>query len=133
MENLIERINEIIETENLRERTKKPTKVHRRWFLFSLLRNKGIIFQKIGDMFEMDHATILYGVRQVEIYKKAKDEFYLMDTADLEEIFNDVKIQMKSRDLVQDVLDSKNYHDLVKIKKRLQNNVYKILDKNDLD
>jgi hypothetical protein len=84
-------------------------------------------------MFGMDHATILYGVRQVEIYKKAKDEFYLMDTADLEEIFNDVKIQMKSRDLVQDVLDSKNYHDLVKIKKRLQNNVYKNLDKNELD
>ena len=91
MENLIDRINEIIETENLRERTKKPTKVHRRWFLFSLLRNKGVIFQKIGDMFGMDHATILYGVRQVEIYKKAKDEFYLMDTADLEEIFNNLK------------------------------------------
>ena len=40
MENLIERIHEIIQTENLTQRTKKPNKVHRRWFIFAYLRKK---------------------------------------------------------------------------------------------
>ena len=132
MEILIERIHEIIKTENLRERTKKPNKVHRRWFIFSYLRKNNFIYREIAEIFGMNHATIIYGITQAELFERAKDEMYLIDTKDLFEEFKNKKIKLKERNLIQDIMESKNLYDLTKIKRRLQNNVYKFSDKNDL-
>ena len=133
MEILIERIHEIIETENLRERTKKPNKVHRRWFIFAYLRKNNFVLREIAELFQMNHATIIYGITQAELFEDIKDEMYLIDTKDLFEEFKNKKIKLKERNLIQDIMESKNLYDLTKIKKRLQNNVYKFSDKNDLD
>jgi hypothetical protein len=133
MENLIERIHEIIETENLRERTKKPNKVHRRWFIFAYLRKNNYVLREIAELFNMNHATIIHGIRQAELFEKVKDEMFLIDTLDLFEEFKNKTIKIKDRDLIQDIMESKNLHDLTKIKRRLQNNVYKFSDKNELD
>jgi transposase len=133
METLIERIHEIIETENLRERTKKPNKVHRRWFIFNYLRRNNFIYREIAEIFGMNHATIIYGITQAELFEDIKDEMFLIDTKDLFEEFKNKKIKLKERNLIQDIMESKNLYDLTKIKKRLQNNVYKFSDKNELD
>ena len=133
MENLIERIHEIIETENLRERTKKPNKVHRRWFIFAYLRKNNYVLREIAELFDMNHATIIHGIRQAQLFEQVKDEMFLIDTLDLFQEFKNKTIKIKERNLIQDIMESKNLYDLTKIKKRLQNNVYKFLDKNDLD
>lgn len=133
MENLIERIHEIIETENLRERTKKPNKVHRRWFIFNYLRRNNFVLREIAELFQMNHATIIHGITQSKIFGRAKDEMYLIDTIDLFQEFNNSTIKLKERNLIEDIMEGKNYHDLAKIQKRLQNNVYKFSDKNELD
>jgi len=133
MEILIERIHEIIETENLRERTKKPTKVHRRWFIFAYLRKNNFVYREIAELFQMNHATIIHGITQAELFEQVKDEMFLIDTKDLFEEFNNKTIKIKERNLIKDIMESKNLYDLTKIKKRLQNNVYKFSDKNELD
>ena len=133
MENLIERINEIIETENLTQRTKKPNKVHRRWFIFSYLRKNNYVLREIAELFDMNHATIIHGIKKAEFYEQVKDEMFLIDTLDLFEEFKNKMLKIKERNLIQDIMESKNLYDLTKIKRRLQNNVYKNLDKNDLD
>jgi hypothetical protein len=133
MENLIERINEIIETENLTQRTKKPNKVHRRWFIFSYLRKNNYVLREIAELFDMNHATIIHGIKKAEFYEQVKDEMFLIDTLDLFEEFKNKMFKIKERNLIQDIMESKNLYDLTKIKRRLQNNVYKNLDKNDLD
>lgn len=133
MENLIDRIHEIIETENLRERTKKPNKVHRRWFIFAYLRKNNYVLREIAELFQMNHATIINGIRQAELFEQVKDEMFLMDTRDLFQEFKNKTIKIKERNLIQDIMESKNLYDLTKIKRRLENNVYKNLDKNDLD
>jgi hypothetical protein len=133
MENLIERIHEIIETENLRQRTKKPNKVHRRWFIFAYLRKNNYVLREIAEIFDMNHATIIHGIRQAELFEKVKDEMFLIDTLDLFEEFKNKTIKIKERNLIQDIMESKNLHDLTKIKRRLINNVYKFSDKNELD
>jgi hypothetical protein len=133
METLIDRIHEIIETENLRERTKKPNKVHRRWFIFNYLRRNNFVLREIAELFQMNHATIIHGITQSKLFGRAKDEMYLIDTKDLFEEFNNKKIELKERNLIQDIMDGKNYHDLAKIKKRLENNVYKFSDKNEIN
>ena len=133
MENLIERIHEIIETENLRQRTKKPNKVHRRWFIFAYLRKNNYVLREIAELFNMNHATIIHGIRQAQLFEQVKDEMFLIDTLDLFQEFKNKTIKIKDRDLIQDIMESKNLHDLTKIKRRLQNNVYKFSDKNELD
>ena len=133
MENLIERIHEIIETENLRERTKKPNKVHRRWFIFAYLRKNNYVLREIAELFNMNHATIIHGIRQAQLFEQVKDEMFLIDTLDLFQEFKNKTIKIKDRDLIQDIMESKNLYDLTKIKRRLQNNVYKFSDKNELD
>ena len=133
MENLIDRIHEIIETENLRQRTKKPNKVHRRWFIFAYLRKNNYVLREIAELFDMNHATIIHGIRQAQLFEKVKDEMFLIDTLDLFQEFKNKTIKIKERNLIQDIMESKNLHDLTKIKRRLQNNVYKNLYKNELD
>ena len=130
---LIERIHEIIKTENLRERTKKPNKVHRRWFIFAYLRKNNYVYREIAELFQMNHATIIHGITQAEVFERAKDEMFLIDTLDLFQEFKNKTIKIKERNLIQDIMESKNLYDLTKIKKRLQNNVYKFSDKNGLD
>jgi hypothetical protein len=122
---MIDRIKEIIEQENLKERTKKPKKVHRRWFLFKLLRKHGIIYKNIAEMFDMNHATIIYGLTQVENYEKQKDEIYLLDTKDLNIKFNNIEMILKERNLSEDVLNCNNLQALTKIKCRIDNGIYK--------
>lgn len=133
MENLIERIHEIIKTENLRERTKKPKKVHRRWFIFAYLRKNNYVLREIAELFQMNHATIIHGIKQAKLFEQVKEKMYLMDTQDLFQEFNNKKIKIKERNLLKDIMQSKNLYDLTKIKRRLENNVYKFSDKNDLD
>ena len=133
MENLIERIHEIIETENLRQRTKKPNKVHRRWFIFAYLRKNNYVLREIAELFDMNHATIIHGIRQAQLFEQVKDEMFLIDTLDLFQEFKNKTIKIKDRNLIQDIMESKNLYDLTKIKRRLINNVYKNLDENELD
>ena len=133
MENLIDRIHEIIETENLRQRTKKPNKVHRRWFIFAYLRKNNYVLREIAELFDMNHATIIHGIRQAQLFEQVKDEMFLIDTLDLFQEFKNKTIKIKERNLIQDIMESKNLYDLTKIKRRLINNVYKFSDKNDLD
>ena len=133
MENLIDRIHEIIENENLRERTKKPNKVHRRWFIFAYLRKNNYVLREIAELFNMNHATIIHGIRQAQLFEQVKDEMFLIDTLDLFQEFKNKIIKIKERNLIQDIMESKNLHDLTKIKRRLLNNVYKFSDKNELD
>lgn len=122
---MIERIKEIIEKENLKERTKKPKKVHRRWFLFKLLRKNEVTYTNIAEIFNMNHATIIYGIHQVEKYEKQKDEIYLLDTKDLNFEFNNVQMILKERNLSEDVLNCNNLQALTKIKCRINNSIYK--------
>lgn len=133
MENLIERIHEIIETENLRQRTKKPNKVHRRWFIFAYLRKNNYVLREIAELFDMNHATIIHGIRQAQLFEQVKDEMFLIDTLDLFQEFKNKTIKIKERNLIQDIMESKNLYDLTKIKRRLLNNVYKFSDKNELN
>ena len=133
MENLIERIHEIIQTENLRQRTKKPNKVHRRWFIFAYLRKNNYVLREIAEIFDMNHATIIHGIRQADLFERVKDEMFLIDTLDLFQEFKNKTIKIKDRNLIQDIMESKNLYDLTKIKRRLINNVYKFSDKNELD
>jgi len=122
---MIKRIEEIIEEQNLREKSRYRYMVHRRWFLFVLLRKHGIKLQRIGEMFDLNHSTIIYGMSMAEFYEKQQDELYLLDTMQLQKEFEGKEIVFVQRDLVEDIQNCKQMNELSIIQCRLKNNQYK--------
>lgn len=122
---MIERIEEIIQEQNLREKTRYRYLVHRRWFLFGILRKHGIIYKRIGEMFNLNHSTIIYGMSMAEFYERQKDELYLLDTLELQKEFAGKEIVFHQRNLIEDIHNCKSMNELSVIQCRLKNNQYK--------
>lgn len=121
---MIKRIEEIIEEQNLREKSRYRYIVHRRWFLFDILRKHGIKFQRIAEMFDLNHSTIIYGISMAEFFEKQQDELYLLDTMELQKEFAGKEIIFVQRNLVEDVLKCDSMGDLSLVQCRLKNNQY---------
>jgi hypothetical protein len=122
---MIQRIEEIIEEQNLREKSRYRYLVHRRWFLFDILRKHGIKFQRIAEMFDLNHSTIIYGISMAEFFEKQQDELYLLDTLELQKEFAGKEIIFVQRNLVEDILKCDSMGDLSLVQCRLKNNQYK--------
>jgi hypothetical protein len=122
---MIKRIEEIIEEQNLREKTRYRYLVHRRWFLFVILRKHGIKFQRIAEMFDLNHSTIIYGISMAEFFEKQQDELFLLDTMELQKEFAGKEIIFVQRDLKEDILKCDSMGDLSIVQCRLKNNQYK--------
>jgi hypothetical protein len=124
MENLINRIKEIIEEEQLQIRNQNPIKVSRRWFFYLWLRKNGFVLREIAELFNVGHATVIHGIKQAEYFQTKKNDKYLLFTSDLYLEFMDKKISFDKRNLATDVMNCKNFQMLVIIKKRIKNNLY---------
>jgi len=122
---MIERIEQIIKEQNLREKSRYRYLVHRRWFLFGILRKHGIIYKRIGEMFDLNHSTILYGMAMADFYERQKDELYLLDTMELQKEFAGIEIVFYQRNLINDIQNCKSMNELLVIQCRLKNNQYK--------
>ena len=122
---MIERIEEIIEEQNLREKSRYRYLVHRRWFLFGILRKHGIKLQRIGEMFDLNHSTIIYGISMADFFEKQQDELFLLDTMALQKEFAGKEIVFIQRNLVEDILKCDSMGDLSLVQCRLKNNQYK--------
>ena len=67
---MIQRIEEIIAEQNLREKSRYRYLVHRRWYLIVLLRKHGIKLKRIGEMLNLQHPAIIYGLKQAAYFEE---------------------------------------------------------------
>jgi hypothetical protein len=121
---MIDRIEQIIIDENLKEKTKYRYIVHKRWYLFILLRKHKIKYKRIGEMFNLNHSTIIYGISMGNFYENKMDELYLLDTLKLKNEFEGKEIIFEQRNLINDICNCKSMQELLLIKARLKNNQY---------
>ena len=82
MEDLIRNVEHYIQKDELKKRCRQRKYVHKRIFFFNTLRNAGCTYQRIGDMFELNHATIVHGIKTYQYLKKAKDPLLFLDIAE---------------------------------------------------
>jgi hypothetical protein len=122
---MIERIKEIIEEQGLKKKCRKQHIIHKRAYLFNLLRKHGLYFREIGEMFNLDHTTILHGCKMAELHNGNNDELYLLDTLELQREFENVEVIIEERNLVEDVIKCRNMNQLLIIQGRLKNFQYK--------
>jgi hypothetical protein len=122
---MIERIEEIIQEQNLKDKAKPRYLVHRRWYLFGLLRKHGIRLERIGEMFDLSHSTVIYGINQAKYYEERNDKLFLMDTLHLQNEFAGQEIIYQQRDLIEDIENCTCMYDLSLVQARIKNNQYK--------
>jgi len=113
-EQLIERIQEAIERDNLASDNRQHKFHYRRIFLYSLLRKHGVNLSNSGKIFNRSHATIINGlkiydqIRQntvflsyIESYHREFAEFYHVNT--------------KTWNLEEEVLACNSYWEMCKL------------------
>ena len=124
MEDLIKNVEYYIEKDELKKRCRERKYVHRRIFLFNVLRNAGCTYQFIGKMFGLCHTTILHGIKTYKYLKKAKDPLLFLDIAEYDGKF---KFHNTKYDLKTDILKATTIRDLEIIKGRTEKQLYKEL------
>ena len=77
---MLELIKQIIEQDGLDKKNRKREIVYKRIYLFRKLREDGYSLKKIGGMFNMNHATILHGLRTYQDLTDVNDNQLRIDT-----------------------------------------------------
>ena len=67
----------LIDKYNLRIKNRSEDIAYKRFYLFYLLTKTGMGCKAVGEAFNKDHSTILYGVKQHKKWYKLKDERYM--------------------------------------------------------
>jgi hypothetical protein len=118
---MIELIKEIIEQDGLNIKNRKREIVHKRIYLFNTLRKNGYTLKRIGSLFNMNHATILHGLRTYENLTDVNDKELKSDTEYYKLLLSLDRPQV---DLRNEIKEAKNLSDLRKVQQRIKNNFY---------
>ena len=119
-------IKEVIEKDGLKKRNREQHIVHRRIFLFNLLRENGYTYAYIAKLFNMNHATIIHGIRRYNELFDLNDVRLQVDTERYAQKFEDIEEAVIKYNLEKDVRKATTITDLDIIKRRLDHGMYGI-------
>ena len=117
MEDLIKKVQYYIRKDELKSKCRKPYYTHRRMYLFNLLRNAGVTYSRIAELFDLNHATVIHGIKRYKNLKQTRDAFLLLDIADYDGKF---KLHKHEYNLKRDILKATTIRDLEIIKGRTE-------------
>lgn len=120
---MIEKIQELISRDKLDSKSRERELVHKRIYLFALMRSHGYKLQEIAAMFNRNHSTVIHGIRNYKLFKRKKDPLFSIDVMEYMIIFETKDINLK-RDIFEDLKSCKMFRDLEVIKKRIDNGMY---------
>ena len=118
---MIELIKEIIEQDGLAQKNRKREIVHRRIYLFRKLREDWHTLKGIGSLFNMNHATILHGLRLYQDLCDVNNKVFLHDIEYYKLLLS---LELPELDLRKEIKEAKNLKDLRKIQGRIKNKFY---------
>ena len=118
---MIELIKEIIEQDGLAQKNRKREIVHRRIYLFRKLREDGHTLKGIGSLFNMNHATILHGLKTYKDLVETKNKAFQYDVEYYKLLLS---LERPELDLRKEIKEAKNLKDLRKIQGRIRNKFY---------
>ena len=118
---MIELIKQIIEQDGLGIKNRKREIVHRRIYLFNQLRKDGYTLKRIGGLFNMNHATILHGLKTYQDLTDVNDKLFLHDIEYYKLLLS---LERPELDLRKEIKEAKNLKDLRKIQLRIKNKFY---------
>jgi hypothetical protein len=135
MENSIDKVKEVIEKDGLVTKSRYRTFLDRRSYLYAMLNKNGMSLVEIGRLFKKNHATIINGIKKHHAYTRFKDELYLHNVKEYQEIFYQPKkisvdliekdeLKYNGSQLITDILECKNTTELQDIKRKILDEKY---------
>jgi hypothetical protein len=125
MSDLLGKIKLVIEQDQLDQKNRKPTVINKKIYLWTLLRNHGHTYQEIARLFKMNHATIIHGVKRYQELLTIDDLMLQFDITKYKEMFGNIPVPPKPRDLADDCMKALCMRDVNVIKRRILNKEYK--------
>ena len=124
MNELIDKVTYKIRKDKLKHKNRKRDVINKRMFLYHLLKEHEYSYTDIGKLFNKNHATIIHGCRQYRDLTKSNDSRLKDDLIDYYKFFNSYKLENIKLSIVEDVNKSNCLKDLLRIKKRLERELY---------
>ena len=118
---MIELIKQIIEQDGLAEKNRKREIIHKKIFLFTALRKESFTLKRIGALFNMDHTSVLHGLKTFQNLSDVNDKQLRIDT-DYYKLL--LSLELPELDLRNEIKEARNLVDLRKIQSRIKNNFY---------
>lgn len=128
----LERIYELIEIHNLRDKSRVSQMLYKRHFVFAELQQAGLTLTKIGQLFGKNHATVINGIKVHKNMLSYQDREYLNIIAPLVEYLSgyehapvEYKYARREKDeLKEDILAVNNMHSLRRLKRWINQGYY---------
>jgi IS30 family transposase len=113
----IDKIKELIEKDGLVTKSRHRNLIDKRSYLYYALKEEGFSLQRIGKLFNKNHATILNGIKKHHFYTLTNDYSYNENTKDYK---SQLQLQIiPARSLQDDVLRCTNTTELKLIQERI--------------
>ncbi|QDP57244.1 MAG: hypothetical protein Unbinned221contig1000_32 [Prokaryotic dsDNA virus sp.] len=123
MENLINKIQDLITEHRLDRKDRRRTTHHKKMYLMSYLRRYDVKLKYIAKMFNTDHSSVINSINKYKELKSFNDELLSNDIKDIEsEIENTFKKVEFS--IVYDIKNAVSRHDWEQVRTRLEESMY---------
>lgn len=87
----VKQLLRLAQDQNLIRKCRNQTLVYKRYYMFNELR-KELTLEAIASIFNMNHSTVLYGLKQHEQFIKMNDRIYINAVSDLFEKINEFNL-----------------------------------------
>jgi len=124
MSEFIDKINYLIERDGLNARNRKREIIYRKCYLQSKLRELGMNFRQIGEMFNQHHASVIHNIKTHKIMSELYADIYSTEISDYVAELTGLKFEPPKRNLVEDIMYCNKLYDLRIIKRRIKENYY---------
>lgn len=121
---IIDLIKQLIEKDELNSKSRHAPIIHRRMYLYNVMRRQGMMYERIGKYFNRNHATVIHGLNRYEYLMDVEDPVLLIDIEHYQKLFKEIDGSKKKHNLEEDVRNATTLGGLNIIKRRLENNLY---------
>ena len=120
------KFTDLIETNDLRKRSRKRKYVNQRGYVIKLMRGYGFSYIEIGEMLGLNHATCIHAFNNANLWESINDRHFFNDTEHLRAAMNNFKVNRTMQDLYLDVKNAGGLKDLEHIQERIRRGEYQI-------
>lgn len=113
----------VIEMYGLDGKSRMRTLVYRRAYIMAKLRQIGCTYEMIGELFNKDHATVVYAVKNHDYYIKVGDMPYRLAVEPVKTTFKQMNQEVQLN-IFSDVLSCVDFNDLLLIKEKIHSGLY---------
>lgn len=121
---IIELIREFIDRDELNKPNRKRQQIYKKAYLQHKLKECGLTFKAIADMFNMTHASAIHNIKTHYIlvqYHKNEYEAYIYEYL---EALDGYKVEPKTRNIIDDINNCSNLYQLNRVKRWIREKKY---------